>query len=454
MNKNIILFKNNLRINDNPVLKEASKGSLLLPVYIHDESYKKKKIGSASSYFLHYSLKSLNKSLNNNLHFFIGNTLDIIKDLIKRYNINNIYIEEFFHQEDIKFYKNLSNQLKKIGIIVKFINCQLLWKPYEILKNDGTPYKIFTPYYKNRCLEIIPSIPIGNISLINFINTKIDSNVKKLNLLSKYSWYKKFDSLYNINEKNALNILNTFIEKKIFNYKVGRDFPNHSFNSNLSPYIRFGLISINRIWHNIFSLPNSIDKYHFLSELGWREFSYYQLYHFPMMEYSNLQIKFNNFEWENDLNHFDAWKFGKTGYPFVDAGMRQLWKTGTMHNRLRMIVVSFLVKNLLIDWRIGERWFWDCLVDADYASNVAGWQWAAGTGVDSSPYFRIFNPIIQGKKFDPNGDYIKTNIPELSEIQLKYLHEPWLINHNINYPNPIIDYKKSRLNALKKYKKL
>ena len=454
MNRNIILFKNNLRINDNPVLKEGCENSCILPIYIHDELYKNKKLGGAASYFLYHSLKSLKKSLNNKLYFFKGKTLDILLKLIEIHEINQIYIEEFFHQEDISFYYNIKKIMKEVNVEVKFVNCQLLWRPYEILKDDNTPYKVFTPFYKKRCLEIIPSKPIGKIDKVNFINTHINTNIEDLNLLSKFQWYEKFDNLYKISETNALNILENFIQNRISNYKIGRDFPSQSYNSNLSPYIRFGLISVNKIWHSVNSLPNSANKYHFLSELGWREFSYYQLYHFSKMENENLQIKFNNLKWSDNHNHLQAWKLGKTGFPFVDAGMRELWNTGFMLNRLRMIVASFLVKNLQIDWRIGEAWFWDCLIDADYASNIAGWQWAAGTGVDAAPYFRIFNPTTQGKKFDSNGIYTKKNIPELSHIENKYLYEPWLINHNSSYPKPIIDFKQSRINALNNFKNL
>ncbi|MAJ45455.1 MAG: deoxyribodipyrimidine photolyase [Candidatus Marinimicrobia bacterium] len=454
MNRNIILFKNNLRINDNPVLKEGSENSYILPIYIHDESYKNKKLGSASSYFLYHSLISLNKSLNNKLHFFKGNTLDILLKLIEAYDINQVYIEEFFHHEDIKFFNNLKRKMNEIGVNLKFINCQLLWRPYELLKEDNTPYKVFTPFFKKKCLQIIPKKPVGKIDQINFINTDLITNIEKLNLISKFAWYKKFDNLYKISEIEASNILENFIQNRIFNYKIGRDFPSQSFNSNLSPYIRFGLISINKIWFSIDYLPDSPNKYHFLSELGWREFSYYQLYHFPEMENGNLQTKFNDFQWSNNQNYLQAWKLGKTGFPFVDAGMRELWNTGFMHNRLRMIVVSFLVKNLQIDWRIGEKWFWDCLIDADYASNIAGWQWAAGTGVDAAPYFRIFNPIIQGEKFDSNGVYTKKYIPELSDVDKKYLFQPWLVNHDSNYPEPIIDFKESRIKALNNFKNI
>ena len=454
MKKNIILFKNNLRVNDNPVLKAASFESLLLPVYIHDESYKTKKLGSASLYFLYHSLKSLSKSLDYKLQFFKGDTCQILTQLVKEHNIECIYVEEFFDREEIDFFDKLKSTLYKINVKLKIINSQLLWNPKNILKDDNTPYKVFSPFYKRKCIFITPEFPVGQVSELNFIDSKLYNDIDSLSLLSKYPWYKKFDQQYDISENGALDILSNFIIEKIHNYKVGRDYPGEYFNSKLSPFIRFGLLSINRIWHEVNSLPESPSRNHYLSELGWREFSYYQLYHFPEMAKKNLQNKFDNYEWENDMEYFEAWKMGNTGYPFVDAGMRELWKTGFMHNRLRMIVASFLVKNLQIDWRLGEEWFWDCLIDADYASNVAGWQWAAGTGVDAAPYFRIFNPILQGKKFDAEGKYIKTYIPEISSLDIKTLHEPWTQNHGLDYPKPIIDFKQSRNKALSLYSSL
>ena len=234
--------------------------------------------------------------------------------------------------------------------------------------------------------------------------------------------------------------------------------------SRLSAYIRFGNISINQIWHYAKKIPSNKHRDHFLSELGWREFSYSLLYHFPAMTTQNLQVKFNAFPWQINQINLKAWQQGMTGYPIVDAGMRELWQTGYMHNRIRMIVGSFLVKNLLIDWRYGEAWFWDCLFDADLASNTASWQWVAGCGADAAPYFRIFNPVTQGQKFDPNGDYTLRFIPELKNLPKKYLFSPWeapsdlLRELNITlgktYPKPIVDLRDSRERALAAFQSL
>mgnify|MGYP001965222899 CR=1 FL=1 len=234
--------------------------------------------------------------------------------------------------------------------------------------------------------------------------------------------------------------------------------------SKLSPYLNQGELSPNQVWHAARAVSNDEDCYHFCSELGWREFSYYQLYHFPHLPIQNLQSKFDKFEWDKDSALLKAWQKGQTGYPIIDAGMRQMYKTGWMHNRVRMIVGSFLVKNLLLHWHFGRDWFWDCLVDADLASNSAGWQWVAGCGADATPYFRIFNPITQSQKFDSEGEYIRKFVPEIKHLPNKYLFAPWeapdgiLKTYNVKlgetYPYPIVDLKESRNKALSAFSNL
>ena len=452
----LVLFKNNLRINDNDILFDACKDNKkILPVYILDEKNTDKPLGSSSKYWLHKSLESLNNKLNNNLQVFKGDTIKIIRSLLDLHSINQIYCEEPFLSMDITLFDKLQNLCSLNNIDLNTRNCTLLWKPYHILKSDDTPYKVFTPFYRRGCLtSTVPQKPVGGPSAINYYSCLNNTSIDQLELLDNFPWHEKFDNIWKIDEESAMYIFKDFIDTKINDYKLERDFPALNKNSKLSPYIRFGLISINRMWYELDKLiPNkSID--HFKSELGWREFSYYLLYHFPHLQYENMQAKFNNFEWENSNKHFEAWKKGRTGYPIVDAGMRELWQTGFIHNRTRMVVASFLVKNLLIDWRLGEKWFWDCLVDADYASNVASWQWVAGTGADAAPYFRIFNPILQGKKFDTDGKYIRHYVPELNSLPEKYLNEPWEIDHKLSYPKPIIDYSYSRQRALEKYERI
>ena len=235
--------------------------------------------------------------------------------------------------------------------------------------------------------------------------------------------------------------------------------------SRLSPHIHFGEVSPHQVWYQSQQMESSSgrikDLEHFLSELGWREFSYNLLFHFPDLIGTNFQKKFDDFPWKDDSDLLERWQKGNTGYPIVDAGMRELWQTGYMHNRVRMVVGSFLVKNLLIDWREGERWFWDCLVDADLANNAASWQWVAGSGADAAPYFRIFNPVTQGTKFDKDGEYTRKFVPELEKLPNKFLFTPWEAPQNVleeagielgkDYPYPIIDLKQSRARALEAF---
>ena len=282
----------------------------------------------------------------------------------------------------------------------------------------------------------------------------MSSSLEDLQLLDSFPWYSKLDSQWSISEDAANKKLSNFITTRIGRYKIDRDYPIKDSNSRLSPYIRFGMISVNRIWWELLKINRNNGVIHYMSEIAWREFSYYLLYHFPNISTENFQIKFDRFKWINNDSDIAAWKIGATGYPIIDAAMKELWQTGFMHNRMRMVVASFLVKNLLVDWRVGEKWFWECLVDADYASNVAGWQWAAGTGADAAPYFRIFNPILQGEKFDSEGEYTTKYLPELSGFPLKFLQKPWEHNLGLDYIKPIVDYKFSRQRSLEYYKKI
>ena len=310
-----------------------------------------------------------------------------------------------------------------------------------------------------------PRTPLPKVNISNFINDHNNSlNLDELSLLPSVRWDIPMKSNWNIGETGAFNRLSEFINSGIEHYKEGRNFPSKPFVSRISPHIHFGELSPNQAWHLAKLKGNNRSIDHFLSELGWREFSYSQLYFNPDLPKKNLQSKFDQFPWEENSHNLKAWQQGQTGVPMVDAGMRELWLTGSMHNRVRMVVGSFLVKNLLLNWQHGERWFWDCLVDADLASNSASWQWVAGCGADAAPYFRIFNPVTQGEKFDPDGEYIRQYIPELKDLPNKYLYNPWeapkeiLAEANIvlgkDYPNPIVNLKVSREKALEAFKSL
>ena len=453
-------FRRDLRIEDNPSLDYLnSLEEPIMCIYVLDEINNDDKIGQASKYFLNESLKSLNSILNNCLHLFKGCAFEILESLLKDFKIKNVSWNRCYEPCSIKRDKKIKSFLENEGINVKSFNGSLLWEPWTVLKKDETPYKVFSPYYKRGCLEsAAPRYPIKS-KKFNLLNISNDFEINKLKLLPKNNWYRKFEKIWKIDHCSLKSQVADFFEKKIQNYKLGRNFPAKHNVSRLSPYIHFGLVSPNMLWYECENLIQNENVNHFKSELGWREFSYYLLYHFPQITKKNLQVKFDKFPWKNKNDHLVKWQKGLTGYPIVDAGMRELWQTGYMHNRVRMIVGSFLVKNLLIHWKEGEKWFWDCLLDADLANNNVGWQWVAGTGADAAPYFRIFNPISQGEKFDTDGEYTKKYIPELKNLPSKYLFCPWAapeevlksnsIKLGLDYPYPIVDIKQSRELALK-----
>ena len=459
-------FRQDLRLNDNKSLFEASKHNNVLPIYILDDCNSKEfRIGSASRLWLHYSLKSLNKSLDGKLSVYSGNPEDILKDISNRYEVEAIYWNRCYEPWRIKRDSEIKTNLKKREIVVDTFNSSLLWEPWSIKKDDGTPYKVFTPFYRKGCLNAEkPSSPISKPKDVSFIFDQHQIGIDKLNLLPSKGWGNKLKSFWDIGEEAAHKRFDQFIEEGLSSYKEGRNVPSKPYVSRLSPHIHFGEISSNQLWYSVRSIGDDKNIEHFCSELGWREFSYSQLFHNPELPKKNLQSKFDAFPWNEDESLLTAWKKGNTGIPMVDAGMRELWQTGYMHNRVRMIVGSFLVKNLRLHWHHGERWFWDTLFDADLANNSASWQWIAGCGADAAPYFRIFNPVMQGQKFDPNGEYVRQYIPEISSLPNKYLFNPWEASDEIlkkasiklgsTYPFPIVDLKESRELALLAFQSL
>ena len=469
MEKNIAIhwFRQDLRVSDNPALTLASKHKKILPIYIlDDENAEEFKMGAASRWWLFHSLSILKKSLGDNLSIYKGNPHNIIEDITNRFNISSIYWNRCY--EPWRTYRDtkLKDHFKTKGINVESCNGSLLWEPWTIKKNDGTPYKVFTPFYRKGCLQSQePRKPIPKpINANFFLDRDCSISLEKLELLSNIKWYKKLDSHWEIGEVGANKRLKYFLKEGIEHYKDGRNLPEKPYVSRLSPHLHFGEISPNQLWYAVQKFAKNKNIDHFCSELGWREFSHNLLYYNPQLPTKNLQSKFNNFPWSTEKLHLKAWKDGQTGIPMVDAGMRQLWQTGYMHNRLRMIVGSFLVKNLLIHWSHGERWFWETLLDADLANNSASWQWIAGCGSDAAPYFRIFNPVIQGQKFDSQGNYVRLFVPEIASLPNKYLFNPWTTPKKIleecrielgkNYPKPVVDLNKSRDMALLAFKSL
>lgn len=460
MKKTLVWLRRELRLRDNPALYHAVQSGMVFPVYI--ASKHELDNGEAANCWLHHSLISLQQSLGGKLNIYSGEPQQILLKLIAKHNIDAVYWNRCYEPWRIDADAKLKTLFLDMGLECKSFNATLLWEPWQVLKPDGTCYKVFTPY-KNKVWQMTPREVLPEITITNCVLDNESLNVMDLKLLPKIDWYQTMLEQWQIGEKYAQIRLQEFIQDELAGYKIGRDYPAKLNISKLSPYLHFGEISIHQVWNEVScqllnNTINSEDVTHFLSELTWREFAYYLVYHFPHMLMQNLQTKFDNFKWVENQTWLRKWQLGQTGYPIIDAGMRELWQTGYMHNRVRMLVASFLVKNLLIDWRHGAKWFMNCLVDADIANNTTAWQWVAGCGVDAAPYFRIFNPIMQGEKFDELGEYTRKFIPELANLPNKYLFKPWdapmdvLNKANItlgkDYPQPIVDIAISRQRAL------
>jgi deoxyribodipyrimidine photo-lyase len=428
-------------------------------------------MGGASRAWLHQSLLALNRSLDGRLQFFSGNARDIILRLIEDYEVESVYWNRCYEPWRVQRDTHIKQDLLIKGVDNRSFNASLLWEPWEVAKKDGTPYRVFTPFYQKGCSQAQPPRqPLPAPERLNCFNTDIDSaqSLQDLALLpAELDWPHSLYAKWSIGEDAASGQLQQFCEDSLEDYKRARDFPAIDATSRLSPHLHFGEISPHQLWHQIehSAVQGSVENSaHYLREIAWREFSYHLLYNFPQLPQENFHAKFDHFDWLDDSDALSRWQRGQTGFPIIDAGMRELWQTGYMHNRVRMIVASFLIKNLLIDWRHGAKWFWDCLFDADLASNSASWQWCAGSGADAAPYFRIFNPVLQSQKFDPEGEYLLRYCPELKGLPARQRHQPWLaseaqlsdagIQLGSDYPLPLVDLKVTRERALQRFKAL
>ena len=459
-------FRQDLRLSDNLALTNAAEHEAILPIYILDDYNSGNYImGRGSRWWLHHSLQALNASVGKRLSVYHGNPQKILNDILKRFDVQAVYWNRCYEPWRMHRDTLIKDNLKKLGIEVHTFNGSLLWEPWKIKKDDGTPYKVFTSFSRRGCFNAeAPIAPFPKMESVNYIDDKNHLVIDELGLLPKRPWDKQLEPHWDVGEKAARKRLEAFVDEGLSFYKDGRNLPAKPYVSRLSPYLHYGEISPNQLWHAVRSIGDDTHIEHFCSQLGWREFSYSQLYHNPDLPQKNLQTKFDRFPWVNDSAALNAWQKGQTGVPMVDAGMRELWQTGYMQNRVRMIVGSFLLKNLRLHWHHGERWFWDNLVDADLANNSASWQWIAGCGADAAPYFRIFNPVTQGQKFDPDGEYVRQYIPEIASLQNKYLFNPSeapepilkeaCIKLGSTYPNPIVDLKKSRELALQAFQSL
>lgn len=457
----LVWFRRDLRLGDNPALAEAvNDGHPVLPVYVLDPKAGRKP-GAASLWWLHYSLQRLAEQLQKKGATFIlrrGDTVDVLNALAKEAGVQTIHWNEAADASLSAFDSNVRAELTKRGFSVRvFLGSALLHEPVGNLHTrEGKPFRVFTPFWRAVLDRMPPGLPLpGPVELVSSAIRPAGERLDDWELLpTKPDWAAGLRERWEPGESVAVERLSAFLEDQLVSYSDARDFPARDGNSGLSPHLHFGEVTPRQVWHRAGNQHSAA----FLRELGWRDFCENLLHHFPAMRTDPLQPGFKRFPWREDDDALRAWQRGQTGYPLVDAGMRELWHTGYMHNRVRMVVGSFLVKHLLLHWRHGEAWFWDTLVDADYGNNIANWQWIAGCGADAAPYFRIFNPVLQGERFDPAGAYVRRWVPELAELPDRFIHRPWSasaieleaagIRLGKTYPLPVVEHDAARKRAL------
>ncbi|HWA69782.1 MAG TPA: deoxyribodipyrimidine photo-lyase [Rhizomicrobium sp.] len=447
----IVWFRQDLRLGDNPALQAATaSGAPLIALYVLDETAPRAP-GGAARWWLHHSLTALGASLGGHLVLKSGNPAKIIPAMVKQSEAERVVWNRRYEPTAMERDRKLKASLTADGIAVESFNGALLHEPWEIQTKGGTPFRVFTPFWK--AMRDRP-IPAPHPAPRNLVFHKVESERLtdwKLRP-SNPDWAGGFD--WTPGEKSARRALTNFLDD-IAHYKVARDLPALGGTSRLSPHLHWGEISPRQVWHAVRTHGPGEGAETFLKEMGWREFCAQLLFHNPGLPSDPLDTRFENFPWRHSDRDFNTWTKGDTGIPIVDAGMRQLWRTGWMHNRVRMITASLLIKHLGLHWKGGEAWFWDTLVDADLASNSANWQWVAGCGADAAPFFRIFNPVLQGEKFDPGGAYVRRFVPELKDVPDRYVHRPWEAPQPpAHYPAPILDLAEGRSRALQAFKAL
>ncbi|MCF3648730.1 cryptochrome/photolyase family protein [Synoicihabitans lomoniglobus] len=475
----IVWLRQDLRLADHPALAAAAaRGGAVVPVYIWDEAGEGDwPLGGASRWWLHHSLAALDDALQgkgSRLVLRAGRAIEVLRALMAETGATAVYWSRRYEPGSIKRDREVKAALREDGAEVRSFNSALLHEPHTIRNKQGGPFKVFTPFWRH-CLArekeaVTPDLPA---TLRSPQTWPTCDDLSAWKLLPRRDWADGFSERWRPGENGAHEALAAFADEVINQYSDQRNFPGIRGTSRLSPYLHFGEISPRQIWAAVAALgaergvfPASKGAQVFLAEVGWREFAYHLLFHFDHTPTHPLRDEFAAFPWraDEDGTLLRAWQNGRTGYPIVDAGMRELWATGWMHNRVRMVVASFLVKHLRLPWQRGAEWFWDTLVDADLASNTLGWQWSAGCGADAAPYFRVFAPVLQGGKFDGDGDYVRRWVPELASLPNKHLHAPWEAPEQVltaagvalgrNYPHPIVDHKEARDAALAAYQEL
>jgi deoxyribodipyrimidine photo-lyase len=471
MPSTIVWLRDDLRLDDNPALADAAAlGRPLTVVYVLDEeSAGVRPLGGAAKWWLHHSLVSLAAGLEaagSRLVLRRGPAARIIKELVAETGASHLRWNRRYGGPERDVDAGIKSWAGDQGLEASSFQASLMFEPWTVRTGADGPYKVFTPFWR-ACLESgEPRLPSDAPDTLPPPATDTHGGLPENEELDRWGllprapdWSAGLAGTWIPGEEGAHNRLQDFLDGPVEEYGIGRDRPGAEGTSRLSPHLRFGEISPFRVWHAIrerYPRQAPADVGIFRSELGWREFCWQLLFENPELATRNYRPDFDRFEWQTPSDgELEAWRQGRTGYPLVDAGMRQLWQTGWMHNRVRMAAASFLVKNLLADWRLGEAWFWDTLVDADSASNPANWQWVAGSGADASPYFRIFNPVTQSKKFDVAGRYLREFIPELAGMDDKKIHEPWKADEQpAGYPEPVVGLPESRARALETYQKL
>ncbi|MDR3388311.1 MAG: deoxyribodipyrimidine photo-lyase [Rudaea sp.] len=466
-NAAIVWFRRDLRLEDNPALDAALRThARVLCAYIHAPDEEDEWApGAASRWWLHHSLAALARDLRRRgaeLHIRSGSSLEVLEDLVGQTGAQAVYWNRLYEPALIAREAQIGQGLRARGVVAESFNANLLIEPWEIQTGQGGPYRVFTPYWRKARAQIEPRPPIPAPKRIASLGARGGVMLDALALLPKVAWDRGLRNAWKPGEQGAHDALRRFCADALTDYAQGRDRPDREGTSRLSAHLHFGEIGPRQIAWELLGQPASgrmrAAAEPFMRELGWRDFSHQLLHHFPQTPQQNLNPQFDTFPWlQGDAEAIARWQRGETGVPIVDAGMRQLWKSGWMHNRVRMIVASFLTKNLRRHWLHGARWFWDTLVDADLANNTQGWQWTAGSGADAAPYFRIFNPVSQGERFDPDGAYVRRWVPELQGVPAPLVHQPWKdadLLRRIGYPAPMVDLRESREAALVAYRQM
>ncbi len=466
----LVWLRDDLRLADNPALTSAAQeGRPVILAYVLDESRRIRPLGGAARWWLGRSLAHLAEDighLGGRLVLRRGDPARIIPALAEETGAGSVHWNRRYSAPQIEQDSAVKAALREAGLEVESCNAALLHEPWTVKNRSGGPFKVYSPFAR-AAAQLPVRQPVRLPQTVRFAPPPDCDDLADWELEpSAPDWAGGLRKAWTPGEAGARAALARFLSRGLDGYAEHRDRPDRKNVSRLSPYLRFGNISPHQVLAAIrhaeadgAAAAKDVAKY--VAELYWREFSYHLMFHFPELATANFNPRFDAFRWGGNAVHERAWQRGQTGYPIVDAGMRQLWQTGWMHNRVRMIVASFLIKDALIDWRRGEEWFWNTLVDACPANNPASWQWVAGSGADAAPYFRIFNPITQGEKFDPEGDYVRHYVPELAQLPAQAIHKPWAAKPEVlreagvtlgdTYPYPILDHAAARERALARY---